>query len=77
MLLNILLHSVFSRFTHRLLQRCSLDYLKSSVIGAIVEHIIPNCHLEHRDASASMIAFLQTLAKLTSNSKKEQKVNRR
>jgi len=31
--------------------------------------------LEHRDASASMIAFLQALAKLTSNNKKESKVN--
>jgi hypothetical protein len=31
--------------------------------------------LEHRDASASMMAFLQTLVKLTSTNKKETKVN--
>jgi len=61
----------FYRLSSRLLQRCPLDYLKSNVIRPIIEQIIPNCHLEHRDASASMMAFLQTLAKLTSNNKKE------
>ena len=58
----------------RLLQRCPLDYLKSSVIGPIIENIIPNCQLEHRDASASMIAFLQSLVKLAAPSKKENQV---
>lgn len=43
------------------------------MIQAIIEQIIPNCNLEHRDASASMMAFLQSLAKLTSNSKKDSK----
>ena len=58
----------------RLLQRCPLEFLKSNIIRPIIEQIIPNCSLEHRDASASMIAFLQSLAKLTSTSKKESKV---
>jgi transportin-3 len=57
----------------RLLQRCPLAYLKCNVIQPIIEEIIPNCNLEHRDASASMMAFLQSLAKLTSNNKKETK----
>ncbi|CAF3985506.1 unnamed protein product, partial [Rotaria sordida] len=61
----------FYRLSSRLLQRCPLEYLKSSVIRPIIEQIIPNCHLEHRDASSSMIAFLQTLVKLTSNKNKE------
>ncbi|UJR24859.1 hypothetical protein I4U23_006228 [Adineta vaga] len=63
----------FYRLSSRLLQRCSFDFLKCSVIRPIIEQIIPNCSLEHRDASASMIAFLQSLAKLTSASKKENK----
>ncbi len=57
----------------RLLQRCPLDYLKCNVIQPIIEQITSNCNLEHRDASASMMAFLQSLAKLTSNNKKETK----
>ncbi|CAF3892626.1 unnamed protein product [Rotaria magnacalcarata] len=61
----------FYRLSSRLLQRCPLDYLKSGVIRPIIEQIIPNCHLEHRDASSSMMAFLQTLVKLTSNKNKE------
>ncbi|CAF0984499.1 unnamed protein product [Adineta ricciae] len=63
----------FYRLSSRLLQRCPLEFLKSNVIRPIIEQIIPNCNLEHRDASASMIAFLQSLAKLTSTSKKESK----
>ena len=59
----------------RLLQRCPLEYLKSNIIQPIIEQIIPNCSLEHRDASASLMAFLQVLAKLTSNNKKESKNN--
>lgn len=65
----------FLLVNNRLLQRCPLDFLKSSIIRPIVEQIIPNCHLEHRDASASMMAFVQTLAKLTSNTNKDFKVN--
>jgi len=63
----------FFYFNKRLLQRCPLDYLKCNVIEPIIEQIIPNCNLEHRDASASMMAFLQALAKLTSTNKKENK----
>ena len=73
-LFSYLINSILI-FNKRLLQRCSLGYLKSNVIRAIIEQIIPNCHLEHRDASASMMAFLQTLVKLTSTNKKETKVN--
>ncbi|CAF4919616.1 unnamed protein product, partial [Rotaria sp. Silwood1] len=61
----------FYRLSSRLLQRCPLEYLKSGVIQPIIEQIIPNSHLEHRDASSSMIAFLQTLVKLTSHKNKE------
>jgi transportin-3 len=61
----------FYRLSSRLLQRCPLEYLKSNIIQPIIEQIIPNSNLEHRDASASMMAFVQTLAKLTSNNKKE------
>ncbi|CAF3064766.1 unnamed protein product [Rotaria sp. Silwood2] len=61
----------FYRLSSRLLQRCPLEYLKCSVIQPIIEQIIPNCHLEHRDANSSMMAFLQTLVKLTSNKNKE------
>jgi hypothetical protein len=50
-----------------------LEYLKCNVIHPIVEQITPNCNLEHRDASASMMAFLQSLAKLTSHNKKDTK----
>ncbi len=57
-------------FLLRLLQRCPLDYLKCNVIQPIIEQVTPNCNLEHRDASASMMAFLQSLAKLNSNNKK-------
>jgi transportin-3 len=63
----------FYRLSARLLQRCSIDYLKCNVIQPIIEQITSNCNLEHRDASASMMAFLQSLAKLTSNTKKETK----
>ncbi|CAF1464465.1 unnamed protein product [Adineta steineri] len=63
----------FYRLSSRLLQRCPLEFLKSNIIRPIIEQIIPNCNLEHRDASASMIAFLQALAKLTSNHKKDSK----
>lgn len=45
------------------------------MINSIIAHIIPNCHLEHRDASASMMTFVQTLVKLTASPKKENKVN--
>jgi len=61
----------FYRLSSRLLQRCSYEYLQSSQIDRIIEQIVSNCNLEHRDASASMIAFVQTLAKLTTNSKKD------
>jgi len=70
-ILELLLLFCFVCFLNRLLQRCSLDYLKCNIIQAIIEQIIPNCNLEHRDASASMMTFLQTLAKLTLNHKKE------
>jgi len=63
----------FYRLSARLLQRCPSEFLKSNIICPIIEHIIPNCHLEHRDASASMMAFLQSLVKLSSASKKENK----
>jgi len=59
----------FYRLSSRLLQRCPLEYLKSNIIQPIIEQIIPNCNLEHRDASASMMTFIQTLVKLTSNNK--------
>lgn len=65
----------FYRLSARLLQRCPLEYLKSNVIQPIIEQILPNCNLEHRDASASMMAFLQSLVKLTSTNKKESKNN--
>ncbi|CAF4486929.1 unnamed protein product [Rotaria sp. Silwood2] len=44
----------FYRLSSRLLQRCPLEYRKSSVIQPIIEQIIPNCHLEHRDASSKI-----------------------
>ena len=47
------------------------------MIQPIIEQIIPNCSLEHRDASASMMAFLQSLVKLTSTSKKDSQTNKK
>lgn len=72
--MNIKFHLNINSFLFRLLQRCPSEFLKSNIICPIIEHIIPNCHLEHRDASASMMAFLQSLVKLSSASKKENKV---
>ena len=46
----------------RLLQRCPLDYIKSNVIRPVIEQIIANCNLEHRDASASMMAFFAIIS---------------
>ncbi len=68
--MNIFLNWLRLVFLLRLLQRCPLDYLKCNVIQPIIEQITPNCNLEHRNASASMMAFLQSLAKLNSNNKK-------
>ncbi|CAF0842657.1 unnamed protein product [Didymodactylos carnosus] len=56
----------FYRLAARLLQRCPLDFLKSNLSRPILAHVVNNCHLEHREASASMMAFLQSLVKLTS-----------
>ncbi|CAF2322955.1 unnamed protein product [Rotaria sp. Silwood2] len=55
----------FYRLSSRLLQRCPLEYRKSSVIQPIIEQIIPNYHLEHRDAKIKNKSELSEIRSLS------------